>query len=172
MWPRRHAGALPSTWTVREARDEYLRVNGFSVADYDLPYTPAKVLGIPIRVPNPPRHRRAIMRHDLHHVATGFGTDLVSEGEISAWELARGARGLDGYTLAIVVSLFLTGVLLSPRRIVRAWRSASRGPSLFDFPDDYEALLDQTVGELRARLGIPDEGLVLPAVAESAADIG
>ena len=52
------------------------------------------------------------------------------------------------------------GLLLGPRRTVRAYRASSAGPSLFDEPfGDYESLLSMSVGELRERLGVPRDGL-------------
>src|SRR5437660_355076 len=68
---------------VWRARDAYLAENGFSVAEYDDKWTKASFFGIPLRVPNTARHRWAIMLHDLHHVATGYGTSFDGEGEIS-----------------------------------------------------------------------------------------
>jgi hypothetical protein len=56
---------FPASWTVRRARDAYLEQNGFTVASYTDPWTDATVFGIPIKVPNTPRHRWAIMLHDL-----------------------------------------------------------------------------------------------------------
>lgn len=155
---------FPPSWTVRRARDAYLEENGFTVAAYAEPWTEASVFGIPFKVPNTPRHRWAIMLHDLHHVATGFGTDLVGEGEISIWETRRGLRSLGLYVATIVAVGSAGGALLAPRRALAAWRASGDGrTSLFASGDanaDYEALLDLTVGELRARLGIPAEGLV------------
>lgn len=151
---------LPAAWTVRRARSEYLTENGFGLAGYDEPWTPGTFLGIRFRVPNTPRHRWAIMRHDLHHVATGYGTDLRGEGEISAWELRGGIRALGLYTGSIVVLGALMGMLIAPIRTARAF-AASTGRSLFGTARDrdYEALLSLTVGELRERLGVPAAGL-------------
>jgi len=155
---------FPSSWTVLRARDAYLEENGFTVASYAAKWTEATAFGIPIKVPNTPRHAWAIMLHDLHHVATAYGTDTCGEGEISIWEARRGLRPLGLYVATIVVFGSLAGVLLAPRRALAAWRaSAGRAHSLFtDAPTnaDYEALLSLTVGELRARLGIPDNALV------------
>ncbi|HSO38537.1 MAG TPA: hypothetical protein VLT33_38675 [Labilithrix sp.] len=154
----------PSSWTVRRARDAYLEENGFTVASYGDAWTDASVFGIPFKVPNTPRHRWAIMLHDLHHVATGYGTDLAGEGEISIWEARRGLRALGLYVATIVTFGSLGGVLLAPRRALAAWRASATGArSLFaggDTPEEYEALLDLTVGELRARLAVPGDGLV------------
>lgn len=158
------AETFPGSWSVRRARDAYLAENGFTLEGYDDAWTSASFFGIPLKVPNTKRHRWAIMLHDLHHVATGYGTDLVGEGEISAWEL-RGIGSLGLYVGSIVVAGTLAGALLAPRRAVAAWRAASSARSLFELvppdPDDasYEVLLDLTVGELRARLGVPADGL-------------
>jgi hypothetical protein len=150
---------LPASMRVRDARDRYLAENGFTVAAYDDRYTDASFLGVRFRVPNTARHRWGIMLHDLHHVATGFGTDLVGEGEISAWEARRGLSALGAYVGTIVASGVLLGLTFAPRRAVRAWRDSVGGRSLFDKDVDYASLLDVTVGELRERLGLPRDGL-------------
>jgi len=143
---------------VREGRDAYLSENGFSVEAYDEPTTQATLLGIRFRVPNTPKHRWAIMLHDLHHVATGFGTDFTGEAEISAWEARQGLRTLGFYTGWIVGNLALLGFVLAPRRALSAWR-ASRAPNLFHRPDlAYEEILGMSVAELRRLLGLPDQG--------------
>ena len=155
---------FPPSWTVRRARDAYLAENGFTVAAYDDASTEATVFGIPLKVPNTPRHRWAIMLHDLHHVATGYGTDMIGEGEISVWESRRGLAALGLYVAAIVAIGSLGGALLAPRRALAAWRASGLGrTSLFasgGAEEDYQAMLDLTVGELRERLGIPEGGLV------------
>ena len=155
---------FPASMNVREARDRYLAVNGFTVEAYDAKWTDASFLGIKFRVPNTLQHRISIMLHDLHHVATGFGTDLAGEGEISAWEARRGLGALGAYVGGIVASGALMGLMLAPRRTVRAWRKSSSADSLVpkrdDFQARYEALLAMTVGELRRELGVPEDGVV------------
>ncbi len=154
------ARPLPAELTVRQGRDAYLAENGFTLAGYEAPRTEASLFGIALSVPNTPRHAWAIRLHDLHHVATGYGTDHAGEAEISAWEARRGLRALGLYVGSIVVSGALLGLLLAPRRTLRAWRASGRARSLFN--DDrlsYEALLALSVSELRQRLGLPREGL-------------
>jgi hypothetical protein len=151
---------LPTQLQVESARDHYLAENGFSVAEYDSPRTPASVFGIRFSVPNTPKHRWAIMLHDLHHVATGYGTDSIGEAEISAWELRSGWRSLGLYVGSIVVGATLFGLLLAPRRVVNAFREGGPDRALFSRDDlSYEALLQMNVGELRAELAIPESGL-------------
>jgi hypothetical protein len=45
---------------VRDALDVYLRENGFTKESYDSPTSTGSIFGIPVKVPNPPAHRRAI----------------------------------------------------------------------------------------------------------------
>src|SRR5438105_12978537 len=77
---------VPSTLRVVDARDAYLRENGFTFEEYSAPRTKAFLFGVTFSVPNTRAHARAIMLHDLHHVVTGYGTDLTGEGEVSAFE--------------------------------------------------------------------------------------
>jgi hypothetical protein len=151
---------LPPELSVAAGLEAYLAENGFDRALYDAAWTPASLFGIPVPVPNTPKHRFAIMRHDLHHVATGFGTDPVGEAEISAWEARRGFGRIGLYTTGIVSGLVLLGLVLSPKRTIVALRGgrSSKG-NLFASDVPYETLLSWTVGELRSHLGLPDRGL-------------
>ena len=153
--------ALDGRLSVREGRDAYLAENGFTLAAYDAKWTPASLLGMTFAVPNTPTHRRAIMWHDLHHVATGYGTDPAGEAEISAWELRRGLAGLDLYVSSIVVTATLMGVLVAPIRTWRAWQAAgAAGSNLFARElAEYEPVLELPIAALRERLGVPPQGL-------------
>jgi len=151
---------LAAELLVEQGRDLYLAENGFTVDEYDQPRTQASVFGLRFSVPNTPKHRWAIMLHDLHHVATGYGTDLVGEGEISAWELRGGLGSLGLYVGSIVLGGALFGFLFAPRRVLRAFRSGGKGRTLFDRPDlSYDALMEMSVAQLRAELAIPGDGL-------------
>jgi hypothetical protein len=150
---------LAQTLSTRDGRDAYLAENGFTVASYDDKWTKASFFALDFSIPNTDKHRRAIMLHDLHHVATGYGTDLTGEGEISAWELRGGLRGLDLYVSAIVVGGALAGLLLAPRRTLRAFRAARGARSLWTTRARYDDLLAMQVGELRSMLGVPPTGV-------------
>lgn len=149
------------TWSVKQGRDVYLKENGFTVESYDAKWTPASLVGISFSVPNTKNHRRAIIWHDLHHVATGYGTDPAGEGEIAMWELRRGLRGLDLYVLMLVVFGAVVGLLVAPRRMLRAWNSSGTGHQHLFARDlaEYDGLLNMTVGQLREALGVPELGV-------------
>jgi hypothetical protein len=154
---------FPPSWTVRRARDAYLAENGFTVEGYDAAWTEGSILGVPVKVPNTPHHRWALMLHDLHHVATGFGTDLAGEGEQAWWEAHRGFRCVDAYVSSFVLMACAWGIVVAPRRSLAAWRASRRDQaSLFAMAVDavdYDALLELTVGDLRAALNVPRAGL-------------
>lgn len=155
--------------TVAAALDRYLDENGFTHAEYEADWTQASFLGIPMAVPNTRLHKQGIRLHDLHHVATGFGTDVAGEGEISAWELGAGLRGVGVYVGTIVCMGALVGMIAAPRRAIRAFRAArtARARTLWSPLENgepgfsqYESTLGLTVGQLREKLGMPREGLL------------
>jgi hypothetical protein len=113
-------------------------------------------LSVTITIPNTKPRQRAIPLHDLHHVATGYGTDLVGEAEIAAWELVGGCTSFIVYWLN--GSALLLGLVLSPLRVLRALRHARGQRTLYRDPLPYDELVDMTVGDPRTRLGIPREG--------------
>lgn len=150
---------LPVSLTVREARDRYLAENGLTLDAYTAPTFEIDLrdLGGGVwRLLNIPARKRAIPLHDLHHVVTGYGTDLVGEGEIGAWELIGGCNSL--FLWWINLGALLVGFLLAPRRVARAaWRARGQR-TLYRDSDPYECLLRMTVADIRARLGVPVEG--------------
>lgn len=148
--------ALSAEMTVREARDRYLEQNGFRVEEYGAPTFQIDVLGITWTLPNGRARRRVVPLHDIHHVVTGYGTDLVGEAEQSAWELVG---GINTWLLWLFkLSAITFGLLLAPRRVIRALRRARGQRTLYKKPPPYDALLEMNLGELRATLGVAPEG--------------
>jgi hypothetical protein len=132
---------------VKDARDRYLAANGFSLDGYTSSWFSVKVLGIPLRLPNTPGRQRAVPLHDLHHVATGYDTTWVGEGEIAAWELGAGCTSVATYFLNGNAALI--GLFLAPRRVIRAFRRGRQGTSLYRTNVPYERLEAMTVEELQ-----------------------
>jgi hypothetical protein len=147
---------------MREARDLYFERNGFSIAAYSAPTFTLKLLGIPFTFPSTANRKRALPWHDFHHILTGYGTNWIGEAEISAWELRAGGRSLSRFGFVVYWldgSGVILGLLMSPRRIWRAFRTARGQRTLFSETESYDALLDTSVETLRGKLGIPTEGL-------------
>jgi len=151
--------------TVGEARTRYFEKAGFPPdGGYAASFVSLGKLGpIPIGFPNTDSRRRAVVMHDLHHIATGYGTDWAGEGEISAWEIAAGC-GRFPFAWFINLQGMVMGWVVNPRATWRAFVRGRHSRNLY--PEGFsEGLLRETVGELRARLALDR-----PAPAPTAAD--
>ena len=95
---------------------------------------------------------RAVRTHDLHHVVTGYATNVVGEAEIGAWEIASGCAG---FAAAWILNLFALalGLASDPAATWRAFLRGRRTRNLYRAAYD-DALLAARVGEVRARLGL------------------
>jgi hypothetical protein len=147
---------MPAEMTVREARDTYLLRNGFTAEAYRAPTFQIDLFGLTWTLPNPQTRQRVIPIHDIHHVITGYGTDLAGEAEQSAWEL-RG--GINTWVLWLFkLSAITLGLFIAPRRVLRALRRARGQRTLYREMPPYDALLQMRLGDLRSSLGVPLEG--------------
>ncbi len=77
---------VAASQTLREGRQAYFAENGLPAdGGYQDRWVVIKLGGIPVfAFPNTKDRRRAVPFHDLHHVLTGYGTDLRGEAEIGA----------------------------------------------------------------------------------------
>ena len=156
------AKPYPAEWPVRRALEVYLEENGFSKEEYDAPLVKVTFWSITFPLPNPPSRQIAVRLHDLHHVVTGYGTDPVGEAEISAWELRRGIGIFSFFVQTIVVGGVFLGMLHSPRKTLQAWRAGFQPqgiPLQKASLENYERLLELSVGELRELYGVSREGV-------------
>lgn len=147
---------VPSHWSLREGRDLYLERNSFSMDEYSSPTFSFYLFGRKLTLPNPPSRRRVVALHDLHHVLTGYGTDLAGEAEIGAWELRAGCN--TPFLWMINLTAAGLGLFVAPLKVLRAFRAARGQRSLYVDGRDAEAFLDTPIAELRRQLGIPAGG--------------
>jgi hypothetical protein len=139
--------------SLREARARYFRANGFGAdGGYAASWVKVRLGPIPFAFPNTAARVRAVRFHDLHHVVTGYATDVVGEAEIAAWEIATGCAGFGAAWLLNLHALVL-GLLRAPGATWRAFARGRRTRNLYRWPYD-EALLGARVGDVRAQLGL------------------
>ena len=151
--------------TMRQARARYFADNKFGAdGGYASKWVDFKLGSVPMPFPNSPGRVRAVKFHDLHHLLTGYRTDLVGEFEISAWEIGAGCHG---FAAAWFLNLggMGGGLFLAPRKVFRAFRRGLASRTLY--PLEFEPLLDRTVDELRAQTGV--DGTVPEATVKSVA---
>jgi len=154
--------------TMRAARARYFDVNSFGPSGgYDDAWVDFKLGPVPMPFPNTPARIRAVRHHDLHHILTGFDTDIVGEFEISAWEIAAGCKDFVAAWVLNLGGLAAGGLLRCPGRTFRAFLRGRRERTTYG--EELEAMLDLPVHEARARFA-PLTGQ--PAPKATAADVG
>jgi hypothetical protein len=146
MDPETHSSLL-------DARAMYFEQAGFaSDGGYNDKWVEIDMGRFSIKFPNTDARLRAVRYHDLHHVVTGYGTDLTGEAEIAAWEIASSCRG---FIAAWVLNLLVFGYRLvrEPQRLYRAFVRGCHSQNLYDRVFD-DALLARSVREMRRELGL------------------
>jgi hypothetical protein len=150
---------------VGTARAQYFNDNSFGEdGGYSAKWVTLFKLGpLALGFPNTPARVRAVRLHDLHHLATGYDTDIVGEAEIAAWELGSDCSRFPAATVLNTLALAL-GVLREPERMRRAYARGCNSLNLYtaEYSDE---LLRQRLGDLRERLCV-DAALEAPFTPE------
>ena len=142
--------------TLRQARQAFFHASGFPAdGGYDDEVAEADFGLVRYRVKNGPLRREALKLHDLHHLATGYGTDWRGEAEISAWELASGF-GRQPYAWIVMLWGLFTGLVMHPEATFRAFVRGRGSRNLYGRRFD-ASWLDRSVAELRAHLRVGPE---------------
>lgn len=124
--------------SLGQLRETFRDVNG--IADTNRRVEWIMIGPIPVPIPNPPARRRALRIHDVHHLVTGYRTDLAGEFEISAWECSAGLAN-EPVAWIFCPSGTLGGMLRYPKRIVAAFARGRADRTLFgQDPDVTDAL--------------------------------
>ena len=76
-------------------------------------------------------HQEAVLLHDVHHLVTGYGTRYRDELEEAAWELGSGGCGRWVLMGMNRVAALLQGLVLCPRRTLRAFRAGRGSRNLY-----------------------------------------
>lgn len=142
-----------ATPTLREARDRYFAAHSLPPAGaYDDRWVRIHIGPFPFAYPNTAGRRRVAPAHDLHHVLTGYATDLTGEGELAAWELGAGCRDRTGLQLELRVLGF--ALAWCPRKLFRAFLRGRQSRNLLGAPCNDDAFLRRPVASVRRELGL------------------
>ena len=146
--------AVDATLTLREGRTAYFEENGLPPdGGYSDGWVVIKVGSVPVfAFPSTEDRKRDVPFHDLHHVLTGYGTNLIGEAEIGAWELGSDCTASP---VAVLLNCQIFGFMLPrhPRRLFQAFVSGRRARNLYGSSCN-DALLSRSVCEMREALGI------------------
>ena len=143
---------MSSPMTLREGLSAHLETGGLPEdGGYDERWVKLRIGPIPFAFPNTQNRRRLVPLHDLHHVVTGYATDLVGEAELAAWEIGSGMRDRTGLRLARRVLGFL--LPRRPRKLFRAFVHGRNSRNLLD-AEFGDPLLDRTIEDVRRELAL------------------
>ena len=104
-------------------------------------------------LPNIGDRKKAVLKHDIHHIITGYKSDFKGETEIGAWEVSSGCKK---YWVAWVLDLagMITGLPFNLRGVFNAFVTGQRTRNLYDNAIPDEVALSMTIDELREKLGL------------------
>ena len=107
---------------------------------------------IRLRLPNPPARRRALLFHDVNHIATGYNTTF-SQGEVAIAAFEVGA-GCGRFAIVWLINLWgmALGLLCAPRAVFAAFVRGRRSGSIYHDAPALERLATTSVREIRDRL--------------------
>ncbi len=123
-----------------------------------------KPLPLSFYIPNFDARRQALRLHDIHHLATGYQTNLAGEAEIAAWEIGGSCTT---YWAAWLLNFaaFCYGWVCLPHRVFRAFVHGRRTRNLYH-EGWCDGFLDETIGRMRRHLE-----LVQPAPRAGLSDV-
>ena len=101
--------------------------------------------------PNFDARRKAVFKHDVHHIVTGFTSTYKGETVIGAWEIASGCRH---YWVAFVLdmSAVMTGLLFNPLGVYKAFVKGRRTRNLYADHWTDEQIIDMPVASIKKNL--------------------
>jgi len=114
-----------------------------------------------VYIPNWDNRRKAVLRHDIHHLLTGYKSELLGEFEIAAWEIASGCMNYFAAYLLNSGGLVL-GMLIYPKPTFRAFILGCRTTNLYQQNINDSTLKNATIEELKTRIGLNP----LPSIAQ------
>jgi hypothetical protein len=106
---------------------------------------------IALYFPNFDARRKAVFKHDVHHIATGYTSTFKGETEISAWEIASGCRH---YWVAWVLDMHavMIGVLFNSRGVYKAFVKGRRTKNLYRDVFTDEQLMEMPISEIKENM--------------------
>jgi hypothetical protein len=116
--------------SVGEALAAFRTANGLDPAAATAPTWIVRLGPLRLRLRNFAWRREAILRHDLHHLLTGYPCTARGECQMATWEFAAGRFPHPAAT-AFCLPLVLLGALWSPRAIWAAFRRGRKARSLY-----------------------------------------
>lgn len=99
-------------------------------------------------IPNLEARRKVVVKHDIHHLLTGYETNVAGESEISIWEVVSGC-GKYWIVFFIDVPGSMLGFGFNLPKLLKSFARGRRTGNLYHDKYTTEQALDMKVGDLR-----------------------
>jgi hypothetical protein len=98
--------------------------------------------------PNFPARKKVVLKHDIHHLVTGYPSNYTGETEIGAWEIGSGCTN---YWVAwtLNMSAMMTGIVFNLRKVVQAFARGRRTKNLYHHILSNDEAQDMKLSELQ-----------------------
>lgn len=105
-------------------------------------------------IPNFSTRKKAVLKHDIHHIITEYPSNIKGETEIGAWEVASGCKT---YWIAWALNLYslVMGIWFNLPGVYQAFVRGRRSGNLYSNLITDKQALEMTVNELRHLFSIP-----------------
>jgi hypothetical protein len=109
-----------------------------------------------IYIPNWDNRRKAVLRHDIHHLLTGYKSEILGEFEIAAWEIASGCMN---YFAAYLLNSggLIAGMFMYPRPTFKAFILGCRTTNLYQMYMSDDEMKSSTIDDLKNKIGLNSE---------------
>ncbi len=99
-------------------------------------------------IPNFTARKKAVLKHDIHHIVTGYPSTITGETEISAWEIASGCKK---YWAAWVLDMsgMMMGIVFNFWGVIKAFARGRKTKNLYYNIISTEEVLDMKLSELQ-----------------------
>jgi len=111
---------------------------------------------ISLYFPNFDARRKAIFKHDVHHMVTGYTSTFKGETEIGAWEIGSGCRQ---YWAAFILDIaaITPGMLINAAGVYKAFVRGRRTKNLYADLFTDEQVMDMPITQIKKNLLLDDD---------------
>lgn len=136
--------------TLKELLPEFYKENNLGMeGGVDSPSVRIEMTKkIVLYFPNFAARKKVVLKHDIHHLVTGYPSTYTGETEIGAWEIASGCTK---YWVAWVlnISAMMTGIVFNLWKVLQAFARGRRTKNLYHHIISNEEALDMKASELK-----------------------
>lgn len=108
-----------------------------------------------VYIPNWDARRRGVLKHDIHHILTGYESIMTGEFQIAAWEIASGCIYCPSAYLLNAGGLVM-GLFLYTKKTFQAFMRGCDSISLYRWDISDEDMKSMSISELKKMIRLKE----------------